>query len=179
MDCDGIYYSVIFPDIGGNDSHPASEIRNAMINAYSLGYIAAAIALTFLRHSWIVERFPTWLNISVLGSALSHFIAFVTADAMYFSSLEGRGVLWQWHWSGVFMASILGTILFSLYIMPFTLMIYYSSSLWRRLKCSLSLILKTIVSKTPLFETIKSDIISSQKRPFLRRFFRINEARSL
>jgi hypothetical protein len=124
----------IFPEIGSNDSYQASEIRNAILSALSLGYIAAAFALTFGRDSWIVERFPSWLNISVLGSALSIFFACVTADAMYFSSFKGKGVILIWDWCGVFISFFLGTILFSFYTIPFTLLIYYSSNLWRRLK---------------------------------------------
>lgn len=123
----------IFPEFNSNETfHEPAETRAAIINAFSFGYIVAAIALTFVRDSLIVERFPAWLNISVLGSALSIFFAFVTADAMYFSSLTG--VWFNWHWSGVFLAFVLGTIVMSFYTMPFTLLICYSSNLWQRLK---------------------------------------------
>jgi hypothetical protein len=41
----------------------------------SLGYPLAALVLWFCRKSTIVENYPSWLGVSILGSILSAFLA--------------------------------------------------------------------------------------------------------
>lgn len=109
------------------DCHQFSDWKEAItLNVLLLGYPIAAILLWRCRETFVVERFPIWLCISIIGSIISISLYNLTLEILdietRFSSL-GRGIIAAYY-SGVL----------SFYVAPITAAFYYSPPIVKVLK---------------------------------------------
>ena len=109
--------------VGGNSLTIFNDWRQVIIsNIPSLGYPLAALVLWFCRKSAIVENYPSWLSVSILGSILSAFLAVFTSYQL--GNIDSSiGVS-----SGFVAIAMLATILI-FYIVPLTALFYYLTTL--------------------------------------------------
>lgn len=102
------------------------------LNVLLLGYPIAAIALWRFRETFIVERFPIWLGISVVGSILamslhSFMIQILNDESETLMTRHNPGGFYA------FFAMYFATLL-SFYVAPITAAFYYSPPIVKVLK---------------------------------------------
>ena len=99
-----------------------------VVNFLLLGYPAASLLLWLGRKTVVVERFPSWICISILGSILALCFANFMTDAL--------GMTYDATIPDIFFRILFGAIILSLYTMLFTAVFYYSPAIGKVLKDS-------------------------------------------
>lgn len=113
---------------GENKLTVFNDQKQAMvINFILLGYPTAAFLLWLGRKTAIVQYFPSWLCISILGSILALCFGSFTAVELGMSYYIPRT-------PDLYFNIFFGGIFLSLYTMPFTALFYYSPAIIKAIK---------------------------------------------
>jgi hypothetical protein len=100
--------------------------QSMVLNFLLLGYPTAAFLLWLGRKTAIVQYFPSWLGISILGSILALCFGNFTTVAL--------GMSYGARIPDFYFNIFFGAIFLSLFTMPFTALFYYSPAIIKALK---------------------------------------------
>lgn len=91
------------------------------LNLLLLGYPISAIALWLCKDTFVVERFPIWLNISVVGSIFS-----MSVQSLMIQILRTENGWIRYTSAGDALIAMFFATLLSFYVAPITAAFYYS-----------------------------------------------------